>query len=132
MWVSPAQNFLKPPPVPDTPTVILTLPSVAMPNSSAIASVIGKTVLDPSTLMSPESSESIAGAVVNAGAAPPDGAVVAAGAAVVAAGAVPPDTTVVAAGADVAVGSPPPHAVTASANRPAASRNARVRMCKGT
>ncbi len=50
--VSPAQNFLKPPPVPDTPTVTRTSGLAAM-NSSAIASEMGKTVLDPSTLTSP-------------------------------------------------------------------------------
>src|SRR3989344_5183517 len=50
MSVSPRQNFLKPPPVPDTPTVTL-VPFWAFWNSSATASVIGNTVLDPSTLM---------------------------------------------------------------------------------
>src|SRR5215212_4953512 len=55
MSVSPAQNFSKPPPVPDVPTVTLT-PEFSALNSSAIASVSGPTVLDPSTRMSPERS----------------------------------------------------------------------------
>ncbi len=46
--VSPAQNFLKPPPVPLIPTVTW-MPRFARPNSSAIASMIGNTVLEPST-----------------------------------------------------------------------------------
>jgi hypothetical protein len=50
MSVSPRQNFLKPPPVPDTPTVTLYLPRWAFWNSSATASVIGNTVLEPSIL----------------------------------------------------------------------------------
>src|SRR5215211_1559471 len=53
MSVSPAQNFSKPPPVPEVPTVTLTSGFSAL-NSSAIASVSGPTVLDPSTRMSPE------------------------------------------------------------------------------
>src|SRR5262245_45818314 len=48
--VSPRQNFLNPPPVPEMPTVTLTLPFVDFWNSSATASVIGKTVLEPSIL----------------------------------------------------------------------------------
>ena len=52
MSVSPAQKRLKPPPVPETPTVTRTS-GLAMPNSAAIASVIGKTVLEPSTAISP-------------------------------------------------------------------------------
>jgi hypothetical protein len=48
--VSPRQNFLKPPPVPDTPTVTRWRPCFAFWNSSATASVTGKTVLEPSTL----------------------------------------------------------------------------------
>src|SRR5687768_6808466 len=51
MSVSPPQNFLKPPPVPEIPTVTL-LPGFAFWNSSATASVIGNTVLEPSTLIS--------------------------------------------------------------------------------
>src|SRR5215213_10572712 len=51
--VSPAQNFSKPPPVPEVPTVTLASGFSAL-NSSAIASVSGPTVLDPSTRMSPE------------------------------------------------------------------------------
>src|SRR5882724_4537266 len=46
--VSPRQNFLKPPPVPEMPTVTLTLPLVDFWKSSAMASVIGNTVLEPS------------------------------------------------------------------------------------
>src|SRR5829696_1523380 len=53
MSVSPAQNFSNPPPVPEVPTVTLTSGFSAL-NSSAIASVSGPTVLDPSTRMSPE------------------------------------------------------------------------------
>ena len=48
MSVSPRQNFLKPPPVPDRPTV--TRVPVADWNSSAIASEMGNTVEDPSTV----------------------------------------------------------------------------------
>jgi hypothetical protein len=55
MSVSPAQNFLKPPPVPEMPTVTCTF-GATLRNSSATASVIGKTVLDPSTAMRPERS----------------------------------------------------------------------------
>ena len=46
--VSPRQNFLKPPPVPEMPTVTRYLPPAEFWNSSAMASVIGKTVLEPS------------------------------------------------------------------------------------
>ena len=49
MTVSPRQNFFIPPPVPDTPTV--TLIPVSIWNSSATASVIGYTVLEPSILI---------------------------------------------------------------------------------
>jgi hypothetical protein len=49
MSVSPRQNFLKPPPVPDTPTVTFIWFFLAFWNSSATASVTGKTVLEPST-----------------------------------------------------------------------------------
>ena len=51
MSVSPRQNFLKPPPVPEMPTVTLDLPRSRFWNSSAIASVIGYTVLEPSISM---------------------------------------------------------------------------------
>ena len=47
MSVSPAQNFSKPPPVPDSPTVILT-PGFSPWKASAAAWVSGKTVLEPS------------------------------------------------------------------------------------
>ena len=50
MSVSPRQNFLKPPPVPDIPTVTFTAPFFIFWNSSATASVIGYTVLEPSIL----------------------------------------------------------------------------------
>ena len=53
MSVSPAQNFSKPPPVPEMPTVILTS-GFSSRNSSAAASVSGPTVLEPSTLIEPE------------------------------------------------------------------------------
>jgi hypothetical protein len=46
--VSPRQNFLKPPPVPEMPTVTR-MPRFAFWKSSATASVTGKTVLEPST-----------------------------------------------------------------------------------
>ncbi len=55
MSVSPAQNFSKPPPVPEVPTVTLT-PEFSAWNSSAIASVSGATVLDPSMRIEPERS----------------------------------------------------------------------------
>ena len=55
MSVSLAQNFLKPPPVPEIPTVTRTLPPVAFWNSSAMASEMGNTVDEPSTLIVPES-----------------------------------------------------------------------------
>src|SRR5688500_16588857 len=54
MSISPRPNFLKPPPVPETPTVTLTSGCSAL-NSSATASVIGYTVLDPSIFISPVS-----------------------------------------------------------------------------
>jgi len=41
MSLSPRQNFLKPPPVPEIPTVTLTAPFFAFWNSSATASEIG-------------------------------------------------------------------------------------------
>jgi hypothetical protein len=49
MSVSPLQNFWNPPPVPELPTVTRA-PARSFWNSSATASVMGKTVLDPSTL----------------------------------------------------------------------------------
>ena len=49
MSVSPRQNFWKPPPVPEMPTVTR-VPGLARWNSSATASLIGKTVLDPSSV----------------------------------------------------------------------------------
>src|SRR3546814_14699619 len=51
--VSPRANFLKPPPVPETPTVTRTSGPTFL-NSSATASVIGYTVLEPSIVISPE------------------------------------------------------------------------------
>jgi hypothetical protein len=48
MSVSPRQNFLNPPPVPDIPTVTLTCCFFAFWKSSATASVTGNTVLEPS------------------------------------------------------------------------------------
>jgi hypothetical protein len=52
MSVSPRQNFLKPPPVPEIPTVTRTLPFLAFWKSSATASVTGNTVEEPSILTS--------------------------------------------------------------------------------
>src|SRR5690349_22861063 len=49
--VSPRQKRLKPPPVPAMPTVTRTLPFLEIWNSSATASAIGNTVLEPSILM---------------------------------------------------------------------------------
>ena len=54
MSVSPAQNFSKPPPVPEVPTVTLT-PCCSSLKSSAAAVVRGATVLDPSALTAPDS-----------------------------------------------------------------------------
>jgi len=54
MSVSPAQNFSKPPPVPDSPTVIFTSGCSSL-NSSAAACVNGNTVDEPSILISPDS-----------------------------------------------------------------------------
>ena len=51
MSISPRQNFLKPPPVPAMPTVTRTLPRLEIWNSSASASEIGNTVLEPSILI---------------------------------------------------------------------------------
>ena len=51
MSVSPRQNFWKPPPVPEMPTVTR-VPWLAFWNSSATASLIGNTVLDPSNFTS--------------------------------------------------------------------------------
>src|SRR5829696_8209297 len=55
MSVSPAQNFSKPPPVPEVPTVIFT-PGFSAWKASWAACANGATVLDPSILMLPESS----------------------------------------------------------------------------
>ena len=63
MSVSPAQNFWKPPPVPETPTVTRTSGATER-NSSATASVTGKTVLDPSMATEPESSSAGSSSVV--------------------------------------------------------------------
>src|SRR3989338_3813990 len=49
MSVSPRQKRLNPPPVPEIPTI--TLEPIWPLASSETASVIGKTVLDPSTLI---------------------------------------------------------------------------------
>ena len=56
MSVSLRQNFWKPPPVPDEPTVTR-VPAFAFWNSSATASVIGNTVLDPSAVITRASLE---------------------------------------------------------------------------
>ena len=55
MSVSPAQNFSKPPPVPETPTVIWTSGFSSL-NSSAAASANGPTVDEPSIAIWPETS----------------------------------------------------------------------------
>ena len=52
MSVSPAQKRLKPPPVPEKSTVMST-PLAFLPNSSASASMIGKTVDEPSAEILP-------------------------------------------------------------------------------
>src|SRR6476619_4052728 len=54
--ISPAQNFSKPPPVPDSPTVIFTLGLLPW-KLSADAWANGYTVLEPSTVTLPERSE---------------------------------------------------------------------------
>src|SRR5918997_3562909 len=53
MSVSPAQNFSKPPPVPDVPTDAWT-PEFSAPNCSAAAWANGPTVLEPSILIAPD------------------------------------------------------------------------------
>ena len=55
MSVSPAQNFSKPPPVPDWPTVTLTSGCSSLKSSPA-ASANGKTVEEPSIRIVPASS----------------------------------------------------------------------------
>ena len=55
MSVSPAQNFSKPPPVPDWPTVTWTLGCSSLKSSPA-ASANGKTVEEPSIRIVPVSS----------------------------------------------------------------------------
>src|SRR5512132_3830056 len=52
MSVSPAQNFSKPPPVPEMPTVTL-MSGLSSLNSSAAASVNGPTVEEPSIVILP-------------------------------------------------------------------------------
>jgi hypothetical protein len=52
MSVSPAQNFSKPPPVPEVPTETLT-PLLSRLNSSPAAAVRGSTVDEPSVTTSP-------------------------------------------------------------------------------
>ncbi len=54
MSVSPAQNFLKPPPVPEVPTATVT-PLFSPSKPSAAASDRGATVLEPSIWIVPES-----------------------------------------------------------------------------
>ncbi len=60
--LSPRQNFWNPPVVPDCPTVTC-VPGFFFWNSSAMASLIGNTVLEPSTTMT-------AGAPLSAGGRP--------------------------------------------------------------
>src|SRR3954447_10028145 len=50
MSISPAANFLKPPPVPDSLTTAFTVGLTSL-NSSATAAEMRKTVLEPSRLM---------------------------------------------------------------------------------
>ena len=52
MSVSPAQNFSKPPPVPEVPTVMRT-PGLSSWKISAATVVSGPTVLEPSTRIVP-------------------------------------------------------------------------------
>ena len=52
MSISPAVNRLNPPPVPDTPTLTRTS-GWTLRNSSATASLTGKTVLEPSISIVP-------------------------------------------------------------------------------
>ena len=54
MSVSPAQNFWKPPPVPEVPTVTVT-PGFSPWNISAAADDSGSKVLDPSMTTGPDS-----------------------------------------------------------------------------
>src|SRR3954451_8686434 len=55
MSVSPAQNFSKPPPVPEEPTVIFTF-GLSSLKSSAAACANGRTVLEPSRAILPDRS----------------------------------------------------------------------------
>ena len=48
MSISPLQNFLNPPPVPEIPMTNLAEPPIDFPQSSTMASEMGNTVLDPS------------------------------------------------------------------------------------
>src|SRR5687767_10524872 len=54
--ISPRQNFWKPPPVPEMPTVTR-VPGLAFWNSSATASLIGNTVLEPSSVTRPDADD---------------------------------------------------------------------------
>ena len=66
MSISPRQNFLKPPPVPEMPTVTLTLPFDRLLNSSATASVSredGARTVDLSPSTSSPNSRRASGAV---------------------------------------------------------------------
>jgi hypothetical protein len=58
--VSPLQKRSKPPPVPEIPTVMFTLPAPALRKSSAAAVVYGPTVDDPSAVIVPDSLPSAA------------------------------------------------------------------------
>ena len=79
MSVSPAQNFVNPPPVPDSLTLTST-PGLAALKSSATASEIGRTVLEPSMTIDPGHGGAARGrrwraraALVGAALAPVDG-----------------------------------------------------------
>ena len=71
--VSPAVNFLNPPPVPEMPTGIWTC-GCSFRKSSAAATVTGYTVEDPSMTISPESGPGCAASPLTAGRAVAAGA----------------------------------------------------------
>ena len=79
MSVSSAQNFVNPPPVPDSLTLMST-PGWSLLNSSAAASEIGRTVLDPSITIEPVRAAWLAPALAAVVGAPAEAAVVGAAA----------------------------------------------------
>src|SRR6187431_615290 len=70
MSVSPAQNFVKPPPVPDSLTLRST-PGLAALKSSAAASEIGRTVLEPSMTIVPVTAAPLGASLAAVDGAPP-------------------------------------------------------------